>query len=178
MNKKASLYALSATLFLVGLLPAVALANRIYVGWVLTWTNTSDSCLEGKATTDHGSLGNGYFQFEGRGNKRNEFTDCKDAWNRAAGNYRIRLAAWKTNSSTNCIDTGWVQNGFTTSYMKINRPINPTGNPYANPPCNSGNYWTKGKFETKVQGSWTTGANWVLTDEAHYLPTSPGGNGG
>jgi hypothetical protein len=176
VKKTAGLFILAAVLFLVGFVPSIALAHRIYVGWVRTWSNGVDLCLSGKATTDHGFLGNGYFQFEGKGLFANP---CEEHWNRAATEYRIRLAVWKTNASTNCIETGWVKNATTTYYMKINRPANPTGNPYHNPPCNNGNYWTKGKFETILDnGNWTTGSNWVLTDEPHSLPTTPGGNGG
>jgi hypothetical protein len=179
VKTKIGAFALGLTLFAMGLVPTLASANRIYVGWSGVWTNQV-RCLEGKVTTDHGSLGNGYFQFEGRGAEADlpDYPLCVQEWSLGAGKYRIRLAAWKTNASQNCIDTGWVKNASTTFYMKISRPANPTGNPYQSPPCNNGYYWTKGKIEGTYNGGWTTQSNWLLIDEAHHLPTTPGGNGG
>jgi hypothetical protein len=167
---------LAILLFIVGFAPSLAIAHRIYVGWVTAYKKpVFDICLEGKATTDHGALGKGYFQFEGSG----EYDDCVTAYPRNPGSYRIRLAVWKTNASNNCIDVGWVQNASFTNYMRINRPADPTGHPYASPPCGNGNYWTKGNYQVKQpDGTWSTNAKWVLTDKPHSLPTTPGGSGG
>jgi hypothetical protein len=179
MKKRVSLLTLAVVFFAAGFAPTAAMAHRIYVGWTQIYTDHRDLCLKGKVTTDHGSTGNGYFQYEGQGFYVLPTGNCNvnSPESKNAGGYRITLAAWKTNAPQNCIDTGWVYNATVTDYMKINRPKNP-GSPYSSPPCGSGNYWTKGRFQGLLpSGSWT-GSTWLLTDQAHSLPTTPGGSGG
>jgi hypothetical protein len=178
MKRGLAVATFSAVLFAAGFVPMFASAHRIYVGWDVIYTNNRDFCLKGKVTTDHGSTGNGYFQFEGQSQGPDGYGHCNGFGILLdPGDMRIWLAAWKTNATTNCIDTGWVYNGVQTSYMKINRPKNPDSNPYDKPPCGGGHYWTKGKVAGYRNGSWDN-SSWLLTNESHYLPTTPGGNGG
>jgi hypothetical protein len=169
-------------LFAIGFAPTMAGANRVYTGWDTMWYEDA-YCLSVKVTTDHGATGNGYFQVEGKGKDPFEAGGgeaCASPWNRGAGQFRIRMTVWKTNASQNCIETPWLENAVTTNYMQINRPKEPINNPFDQPPCGNGHYWTKGKFEANGYPGWPywVGGPYLVIEDSHQFPTTPGGSGG
>jgi hypothetical protein len=178
MAKRIWIFPLAVMLFTIGFIPGIAAAHRIYFGWrIIQEEDSSGNCSEGKITTDHGSLGNGYFQMEG---VMDGPALIGDAWvpcavhvSSAAGVLRIRLKVWKQNATTNCFQTTWVTNPTNTKFMSIYRPVNFSTHPYTKPPCGAGNYWDAGAF-----GPVAWGDPWLINEASHYLPTSPGGNGG
>lgn len=146
-----------------------AVAHRVYNGWLTMW-DQGGKCVDGKTSVDHGTYGKGWFQGEVRTEKPSlGLIDCYDSWGRPSGTLRVRVVILKGANLNVCLSPAFYTNAVTTNYLAQTYALGGSA-----PPCGSGEYASRIRGGTKINGIWTSDNGGIWSEGFHTLPTTPG----